>query len=121
MKRSLAVQVALARINARSRDDWGTTRPMLSASVHAFVTTTYPKLDDSDFTGVDEYMTRTTNRAQLVEPGSAQVLCARVSATMRIAIGPGGSMVTTARSCLYLLDDRGKIQEERDQFFLMSD
>jgi hypothetical protein len=30
-------------------------------------------------------------------------------------------MVTLARSCLYLIDENGKIKDERDSFFLLSE
>jgi hypothetical protein len=65
--------------------------------------------------------------AQLIEPGSVQVIGtigdetnALTLVTFRIGIGPGGTMVTMARSCLYLLDENKKIKEERDAFVLLS-
>jgi hypothetical protein len=65
--------------------------------------------------------------AQLIEPGSLHVLScvgdetnALTLVTFKIAMGPGGTMVTMARSCLYLIDENQKIQEERDQFFFLS-
>lgn len=128
MTHSPAVEVALAHIDAWSHHDWEKTRAMLAADIHASVTTTQPNMGGGDFTGVDEYMTRKTKGARLVEPGSVRVLSAigdarraLVCATMRIALGPGGSMVTMARSCSYLLDENGQIKDERDQFFLLSE
>jgi len=65
--------------------------------------------------------------AQLVEPGSAHVIStigdernALVLVTMRIGLGPGGTMVTLARACLYLLDENKQIKEEMDEFFVLS-
>jgi hypothetical protein len=40
--------------------------------------------------------------------------------TFRIAMGLNGSLVTMARSCLYLIDEHQKIKDERDSFFLLS-
>lgn len=45
---------------------------------------------------------------------------ALVLMTFRIGLGPGGTLVTMARAGLYRLDANMKIQEERDQFFLLS-
>jgi hypothetical protein len=63
----------------------------------------------------------------VIEPGSVQVLSAigdersaLVTVTFKIGLGPGGTMVTMARSCLYLIDENGKIKEERDSFFILS-
>lgn len=127
MERSAAVNVGLAHIEAWSNHDWDTTRAMLAHDVHALVTTTHPNLGGGDFSGADEYMARKIRGAGLVELGSVQVLSAigdernaLVSATMRIALGPNATMVTMVRACSYLLDENGKIREERDQFFLMS-
>jgi hypothetical protein len=78
--------------------------------------------------GVDQYMAGKTRAAQLIEPGSVQVLStigdesgAVVTVTFRIGLGPGGTMVTMARACLYLINDNMKIKEERDIFFVLSD
>jgi hypothetical protein len=90
------------------------------------VTTTQPDRNLSDFTGIEEYMVRKKRGAQLVEP-SVQVLStigdernAAVLTTFRIGLGPGGTTVTMARACLYLLDENQKIKEERDAFFLLA-
>jgi hypothetical protein len=65
--------------------------------------------------------------AQLVEPGSVQVIGtigdeinALTLVSFRIGMGPGGTMVTMARACLYMLDENKKIKEERDSFFILS-
>ncbi len=78
-------------------------------------------------TGIDKYMELKTKGAHLVEPGSAHVVSAigdesntLILATMWISLGPGGSLVTMARACLYLLDENGKIKEEMDEFFVLS-
>lgn len=126
MQDSPAVRIAVAHIEAWSRHDWDKTRQMLAPDVHAVVTTTQPDRGLSDFTGIEEYMVRKTRGAQLVEPGSVQVLStigdernAAVLTTFRIGLGPGGAMVTMARACLYLVDENQKIKEERDAFFLL--
>lgn len=71
-------------------------------------------------------MDRKTKAARLVQPGSVQVLStigdevtALILVTFRIGLGPGGTMVTMARSCLYALDENRKIKEERDAFFIL--
>lgn len=122
---STAITIARAHIDAWSHHDWGKTREMLTPNVHAVVTGT--QRDTVDFTGIDNYMERKKRSALLVEPGSAQVISAigdernaLILATMRIALGPGGSMVTMARACLYLLDENKKIKEERDEYFVLS-
>ena len=120
-----AVAVARAHIEAWSHHDWAKTRELLAANVHAVVTGT--QRDTAEFTGIDNYMERKKKGAQLVEPGSAQVISvigdernALILATMRIALGLGGSMVTMARAILYLLDENKKIKEERDEYFVLS-
>jgi hypothetical protein len=108
MEDSLAVRVALAHIDAWSHHDWDKTRELLAPSVHALVTSTMPGFVGGEFTGIDTYMQRKMKGAQLVEPGSVQVLStigdernALVLITMRIGLGPGGTMATMAmsRSC----------------------
>ena len=120
-----AVAIARAHIEAWSHQDWEKTRELLAPNVYALVTGT--QRDTAEFTGADNYMGRKKKGAQLVEPGSAQVISAigdeknaLILATMRIALGPGGSMVTMARACLYLLDENKKIIEERDEFCILS-
>jgi len=122
---STAITIARAHIDAWSHHDWGKTREMLAPNVHALVTGT--QRDTVDFTGIEYYMERKKRGSLLVEPGSAQVISAigdernaLILATMRIALGPGGSMVTMARACLYLLDENKKIKEERDEYFVLS-
>ena len=128
MQDSPAVKIALAHIDAWSHHDWGETKELLAPNVHVFVTTTMPNLgSSSEFTGVDKYMELKIKAAQLVETGSVQVIGtigdesnALTLVTFRIGLGPGGSMVTMARACLYLLDENKKIKEERDSFFVLS-
>jgi hypothetical protein len=127
MQDSPAVKVALAHIDAWSRHDWGTTKELLAPDVHAVVATTMPNLTGSEFTGIDNYVALKVKAAQLVEPGSVQVIGtvgdesnALTLVTFRIALGPGGTMVTMARACVYLLDENKKIKEERDSFFVLS-
>lgn len=124
---SPAIRIALAHIDAWSRHDWEKTKELLAPDVHAWVTNTQPDFGRTvEFAGVDDYMVRKVRGAQLVEPGSVQVIStfgdesdALVLVTFRIALGPGGSMVTMARACLYSLDGNKKIKEERDEFFVL--
>jgi hypothetical protein len=124
---SVAVEVALAHIDAWSHHDWDKTRALLAPDVQARVTSTQPGFSDADLTGVESYMAPKTKAAALVEPGSVKVLSAigdqhhaLVTVTFEIGLGPGGSMVTMARSCLYALDQTQRIKAERDAFFLLS-
>jgi hypothetical protein len=128
MKNSSAVSIALSHIEAWSHHDWAKTRELLSPDVHATVATTQPGFGDADLSGIDGYMGPKTKAASLIEPGSVQVLSAvgdersaLVACTFKIALGPGGTMMTMARSCLYLIDENRKIKEERDTFFLLSE
>jgi SnoaL-like domain len=122
---SAAVTIALSHIDAWSNHDWDKTKELLAPNVHAVVTTTQPNL--GEFTGIDDYMEIKVKAAQLIEPGSVQVLSAigdesnaLIMVTFRIGMGPGGAMVTMARTGLYLLDENKKIKEERDSFFILS-
>src|ERR1035438_8074367 len=74
MQDSPAVKIALAHIDAWSRHDWDTTKELLAPNVHALVTTTMPNLGGSEFTGIDNYMALKVKAAQLIEPGSVQVI-----------------------------------------------
>jgi hypothetical protein len=127
MQNSPAVKVALAHIEAWSHHDWDQTRAMLAPDVHALITSTQREIGTNEFTGIDKYMALKTRAASLVEPESVQVLgtvgdenTALTLVTFRIAMGPNGSLVTMARSCLYLLDEHKKIKDERDSFFVLS-
>ena len=120
-----AVTIARTHIEAWSNHDWEKTRELLAPHVHAVVTGT--QRDTAECTGIDTYMERKIKGAQLVEPGSAQVIStigdernAFILATMRIGLSPDGSMVTMARAILYLLDENKKIKEERDEYFVLS-
>jgi hypothetical protein len=120
-----AVAIARTHIEAWSNHDWEKTRELLAPNVHAVVTGT--QRDTAECTGIDTYMERKKKGAQLVEPGSAQVIStigdernALILAPMRIALGPGGTMVSMARAMLYLLDENKKIKEERDAYFVLS-
>ena len=125
---SPAVAVALTHIDALGRQDWETTRALLAPDVHALVTTTQPEYGDSEFSGVDEYMARKTKAARLIEPGRVWVVSAQgdevnalVMVTMKIGVGPGGSMLTLARACLYSLNENRRITQERDVFVVLSE
>lgn len=127
MQDSAAITIALTHLNAWSTHDWDKTRELLAPDVHAVVATTDPTRSGSEFSGIDNYMERKIKGAQLIEPGSAQVIStigdensALIVATMRIGLGPGGAMVTLARAILILLDENKKIKEERDEYFILS-
>ena len=65
--------------------------------------------------------------AQLIEPGSVCEIAAIgdetnavILVTMRIALGPGGAMVTMARALLSSLDEYKRIKEECDEYFVLT-
>jgi SnoaL-like protein len=127
MQNSSAIEIALAHIEAWSHHDWDQTRAMLAPDIHALVTSPQRDVGTNEFTGIEKYMELKKRAASLVEPGSVSVLgtvgdenTALTLVTFRIAMGPNGSLVTMARSCLYLLDENKKIKDERDSFFVVS-
>ena len=127
MQDSPAVKIAVANIDAWSRQNWDKTRELLAPNVHASVTSTMPGFGGSDFTGIDRCMELKMKAAKLIEPGSVHVIGtigdesnALTLVTFRIGMGPDGAMVTMARACLYMLDENKKIKEERDSFFVLS-
>jgi SnoaL-like domain len=122
---SPAVTIARAHIEAWSNHDWEKTKELLAPNVHTVVTTT--QINFREFNGINDYMELKVKAARLIEPGSLQVLAAigdesnaLIMVTFRIGMGPGGTMVTMARTGLYLLDENNKIKEERDSFFIIS-
>src|SRR5258708_3347541 len=127
MQDSTAITIARAHIDAWSHQDWDKTRELLAPNVHVLVTSTQPEWGSGEFTGIDAYMEPKIKAAQLIEPGSVHEISAigdesnaLILVTMRIGLGPGGTMVTLARACLYLLDENKKIKEERDAYFILS-
>ena len=129
METSTAVEIALRHIDAWTSHDWTMTREMLCEDVHALVMNTQPGFARTvEFTGIEDYMVRKVKAAQMIDPGSLEVVStygdatsALVMVTFKIAMGPGGSMVTMARSCLYTIDSNYKIKEERDGFLLLGE
>ena len=126
MPSSTAISVARAHIDAWTHHDWDKTRELLAPDVHIWVTSTQANFGTSELTGIDAYMAPKTKAAQLIEPGSVHEICAigdernaLILVTFRIALGPGATMVTMARSCLYLLDENQKIKEERDMYYVL--
>ena len=124
---STAITIARAHIHAWSHHDWDKTRELLAPNVHAVVTTTQPMKATAELTGIDAYMEPKIKAAQLIEPGSVHEISAigdesnaLILVTMRIGLGPGGTMVTLARAILYLLDENKKIKEERDGYLIVS-
>jgi hypothetical protein len=120
---STAITIARAHINAWSQQDWEKTRELLAPDIHVVAITTRPTLTIEEFTGIDNYMERLTKSVQIIEPGSVQVISAigdeskaLILETLRIGLGPGGTMVTLARTSLYLLDENKKIREEGIEF-----
>ncbi|WP_338258062.1 nuclear transport factor 2 family protein [Dictyobacter halimunensis] len=127
MQESTAVTIARAHIDAWSHQDWEKTRELVAPDVHVAAATTQPMLPDGEASGIDNYMERLIKTAPFIEPGSVQVVSAigdeknaLVLETMRIALGPGGTMVTMVRASLYLLNENKKIIEERDEFCVLS-
>jgi len=127
LNNSTAVAIVRAHINAWSHDDWEKTRELVAPDVHVVETTTQPMLPSGEASGIDAYLERLINTAKFIEPGSVKVISAigdeinaLVLETLRIALGPGGTMVTLARASLYLLDENKKIKEERDEFCVLS-
>lgn len=123
---SPAVAVALAHVEAWSNHNWDKTKDLLAQNVHAVVASTQFKL--GEYTGIDDYMKVKVKAAQLIEPGSVQILStigdesnALIMMIFKIAMGPGGAMVTMARTGLYSLDENKKIKEECDSFFILSE
>ena len=128
MSDSTAVTIARAHIDAWSRSDWDKTREFVAPDVHVAATSTQPALPAGEASGIEAYMDRLINTVKFIEPGSVQVISAigdesnaLVLETLKIALGPNGSMVTLARASLYLLDENQKIKEERDEFCVLSD
>jgi len=126
MQDSTAITIARAHIDAWSHHDWEKTRDMLAPDIHAVVTTTQPMRPTAELTGIEAYMKPKIKAASLIEPGSVQEISAigdekneLIVVTFKIGLGPGGSMVTVARACLYLLDENKKIKEERDMFYIL--
>ncbi len=127
MQDSAAVTIARTHINAWSHQDWEKTRELVAPNVHVAATSTQPMLPSGEASGIDNYMERLIQTVQVIEPGSVQVISAigdesnaLVLETLRIGLGPGGTMVTLARASLYLLDENKKIIEERDEFCILS-
>jgi hypothetical protein len=124
---STAVTIARGHINAWSLQDWDRTRELVAPNVHVVATTTQAMLPSGEASGIDNYMERLIKTVQLIEPGSVNIISAigdesnaLILETLRIGLGPGGSMVTLARASLYLLDENKKIKEERDEFCILS-
>jgi hypothetical protein len=126
MQDSTAITVARAHIDAWSNHDWDKTRELLAPNVHVVVASTLKA--SVELTGIDAYMEPKIKAAQLIEPGSVREISAigdennaLITVTMRIGLGPNGTMVTLARSLLYLLDENKKIKEERDEYFILAE
>jgi hypothetical protein len=126
---STAIEIGRAHIDAWSHHDWAKTRELLAPDVHAVVTNTQTEYGRGvrEFTGIDAYMEPKIKASQLIEPGSVRELSAigdernaLILVTMRIGLGPDGTMVTLARAILYLIDENRKISEERDEYFVIS-
>jgi ketosteroid isomerase-like protein len=125
-KNSTAINVARTHIDAWSHHDWERTRELLAPDVHAWVTSTQAGFGTAELAGIDAYMAPKIQAARLIEPGSVREISAMgdernavILVTFRIGLGPGRSMVTMVRSCLYLLDENEKIKEERDAFYVL--
>jgi ketosteroid isomerase-like protein len=122
---SAAVRIARAHIDAWSHHDWRQTRALLAPDVRAFVTSTQRQWGGAELVGAEAYMSAKIKGAGLVEPGSVREISAlgddtnaMIVTTFRIALGPGGAMLTMVRACAYALDADQRIKEERDVFFV---
>lgn len=108
MQDPTAIAIARAHIDAWSHHDWDKTRELLASNVRVLVTSTQPEFGSGEYRGIDAYMEPKIRAAQLIEPGSVRELSAigdetnaLILVTMRIGLGPGGTMMTLARACLY--------------------
>jgi hypothetical protein len=96
----------------------GSEVPVSVAVVHASVTRIQATFGAAKLTCADASMEPKIGAAQWIEPGSLREIAAfgdahnaAILVMSSISLGPGGTM---ARSCLYLVDDNGRIKEERD-------
>jgi hypothetical protein len=122
-----AVTIARAHIDAWSHNDWDKIKELVAPNVHVAATSTQAALPAGEASGIDNYMERLIQTVQIIEPGSVNIISAigdennaLVQETLKIALGPGGAMVTLVRASLYLLDENKQIIEERDQFSVLS-
>jgi SnoaL-like domain len=125
---SPAVAVAREHAEAFSNHDWDRARRSLAEDVHVTATTTIPGMKDTDLTGIEDYMQGLIEFAQPIVPGSARILAtvgdernSLILLTVQGAFGPDGAMVTLPGARLALLDEDGRIKEERVVFFTMPD
>lgn len=121
----MAVKVARRHIRAWTTLDWDTTRGLLSPNIHAQVSTANPAKQTAELSGIESYMRPKIMAARLIEPGSVEEIAAVgdernavVVVRFQIGLGANGTMVEMVRSCLYRIDDMGKIAEERDAYYI---
>ena len=97
MQDTLAVKIALARIDAWSHHNWERAREQLAPNIHVVSITAQLTLTIDEFMGVDNYMERLMKSVRLIEAGSVNVISAigdeskaLVLQTFRIGMGQGG-------------------------------
>lgn len=123
---SPAVSIARAHVEAWSNHDFDAARSGLAADVKVIATTTQPIMPDTSLVGVDDYMRGLIQFAQGVVPGSARVITSvgddrNALLTLVVEADLGGATVTLPAARLYLLDEDGKIKEERVIFYAAQD
>jgi len=124
---SKAVKVALSHIKAWSNRNYEEARRHLSKDVHVIVNTTQPVMSATDTVGIDKYMDGLVKFGEIIAPGSAEIMSsigdeqnALIMVSVQATVGPGGAKLPLVGGRLYLLDDAGKIKEERVIFSIMT-
>jgi hypothetical protein len=119
---SAAVAVARVHVEAWSNHDFDAARRHLSEQVHVTAVTTLPTMAAVDATGIDDYLTGLNEFTRAVVPGGARIIAsagdernALLTLTVDVHFGAGPTVLAASR--LYLLDDEGRIQDERIIFF----
>jgi hypothetical protein len=81
-----------------------------------------------ELTGVEEYMRGLIEFAQIVVPGTAQVITAwgderraLLTLTVRVAFGPDAPQMSLIGTRIYAFDEGGRIAEEQVVFFVAPD
>jgi hypothetical protein len=118
---SLAVRVALAQIDVWDNKNYEKAREFLSRDVHVVAASTQPHLPYTDATGIDKYMEGLMKFGEVVVPKSAKVIEStgdKQNALVMVSVKTNWSSLIGAR--LYMLNEEGKIKEERVIFSVFS-
>jgi hypothetical protein len=125
---STAVAAARAHVQAWSNHDWDGARDGLAPDVRVLAVTIDPMPPRVELAGMDEYMQGLIEFAQIVVPGTAQVITAwgddrraLLTLTVRVAFGSDAPQMTLIGARTYAFDERGKIAEEQVVFFVVPD